>query len=372
MGSAGTRDSRRRRVLNDESRLGLSVVGRTDERSPDARKPRYGETAHIENHPQVSDLVPRRKRFVFAATLAVIGLAAGAETLLRIAADAPTGIPGVAAADLHALARGVMGWATVAAGLTGFALCRLIFSLRRHRVDDRRGNYRVWSWAALGCLAWPLCAITGLHRVVAQAAVASTGVKLLAAGAEWWLAPGLLVSAWIAYRLRAEMKEAPGSLTVLVIALACYAIAAVGASGWLPSAWGEWSTAAVRSLPLVGHALAVASLAGFARYVVLDVQGLIDHAPHRERSSRKRKTAKSEREEESPAEEPAKIAISKPRESRRQDTDKAPSPAAETPQLDWVGDEDEADDSDDSQPRKLSKAERKRLRNQQRQNRRAA
>lgn len=384
--ASGTRDSRRRRVLNDESRLGSTLgIVRDGDDDESSTPPRYGERALVHHHPLVSDLVPRRKRSVLALAVCLLGVAAGAEALLQIRPDAPTGLPGVATADLHAVGHGLILWTTALTGLVGFLLCRFIYSLRRHRVDDRRGSYRVWRVAAWACVVWPLCAATQLHAVGGRAAAAATGWQLTAGATEWWLAPAMLVSAWIGYRLLGEMKESQGAAALLLIALACYSFAAVASGGWILAVWEPWSSSMVRTLPLVGHVIALTGLTGFARYVVLDVQGLVDHAPAVERRRRQKKAtpAKASRSAKSPESKPQQDdqadnqaaqrndSRSSNRSSDKQrDDDAAADADSLAGQLKWAHSGNDSDRRDD-QPRKLSKAERKRLRNQN-QNRRAA
>jgi hypothetical protein len=148
-----------------------------------------------------------------------------------------------------------------------------------------------------------------------------------------------LVGGWIFVRLLLEIGESRTSLTMLLAAAACYGVAAAGALGWAPAALGGWSGALTGALPLVGHTIALAGLMIFARYVVLDVQGLIDHAP--------RAAAPAA------AKEPAAPAAPAIQSMSQQ--------ASES----W-NDDDEDDEDEDGVGRKLSKADRKRLRKQQR------
>lgn len=70
------RVGRRRRVFNDEVRnaSGMAAASYGGELDPDV--PRYGEQANIENHPQVTDFVPRRELAGCLMLLAGIGTAA--------------------------------------------------------------------------------------------------------------------------------------------------------------------------------------------------------------------------------------------------------------------------------------------------------
>jgi hypothetical protein len=351
MSSNIARDGRRRRFLTDESRntagaqasLAMNTVDSAD-------APRYGELASIEHHPQISDYVPRRKRAVLATLSGGALVAVAAEAISHGAASIAAALPGVSAEQVSAqLAGGMIAWTSAIALLAVAGLARLIFSLRRHRVDDVRGRYRVWKWIAWGGLALSINAVIGLHAIVADAATAATGWSLTVAGAEWWLAPLALIGGWIAVRLALEIAESRISLAMLVIAGTCYVVGASGALGWAPAWLGGWHGALVTAVPLVAHAFALTSMMLFARYVVLDVQGLVDHAP------RPAKKPKAKKAAESTAPAAAAIIPAARREA-------APAIAVRQPADD--ADEDGAE-GDDVDGRYLSKSERKRLRKQQ-------
>src|SRR5204863_8373822 len=61
----------------------------------------------------------------------------------------------------------------------------LIYSLRRHKVDDYRGRYRVWLPAAAALLLLSVDAPTGLHRVAAGTIVRLSGVTTFGDGPIW-------------------------------------------------------------------------------------------------------------------------------------------------------------------------------------------
>lgn len=334
------RGGRRRRVLNDEVRSasGLSVASyQSGASDPDA--PRYGEQANVEHHPQVTDYVPRRARAVVVTLLAGTAVAAGAQAITRFAEPIAAAIPGVDASALSSqLAGGMVAWSSAIALLLAAMLAKLTYSLRRHRVDDYAGRYRVWRWIAWGGMLASINSIIHMQTLVADVVVAATGMSLTATGSEWWLAPLTLVGGWIFVRLLLEISESRTSLTMLLAAAACYGVAAAGALGWAPAALGGWSGALTSALPLVGHTIALAGLMVFARYVVLDVQGLIDHAPR------------------TVAPVAAKVPVA-PTASVAQ--------AASPPVQSW-SDDAEYDEDEDGVGQKLSKADRKRLRKQQR------
>lgn len=331
------RGGRRRRVLNEEARS-ASAVTLAYRAGGDADAPRYGEQANIEHHPQVTDFVPRKKRTIMLLMAAGLGTAAGAEAVAHFAGSVAKAVPGLTAADLsERIAGGAVAWTSAVMLLTAALLAKLIYNLRRHRVDDVQGRYRVWRWLSVGALLASINSVVGAQAIVAKMLAAMTGWSLTASAAEWWLAPVALVGGWIFVRLLLEISESRSSLSLVLVAAACYGVAAAGALGWSPAILETWGDALMRGLPLAGHAFALAGLVWFARYVVLDVQGLIEHAPRRATArASKKKSAESV------------VAI---RDAASQDS--------------YDDEQEEAGEEADG-VRKLTKADRKRLRKQNR------
>jgi hypothetical protein len=347
------RDGRRRRVLNDEFRSAsnLSLAAYSTAAEPGA--PRYGEQASVENHPQITDYVPRRKRAVMVTLLAGLGVSAGAGALVHFAEPIASWLPGSPSSQvLSNIAVGAGAWASVAALLLCATLAKLIYSLRRHRVDDYAGRYRVWRWVVGGALLASISVTVGIGDAITTLCVAATGKSLSATGAEWWLIPLAVVGAWIGVRLMFEISESRSSLVMFFAAACCYAGAAVGACGWSPQGLGVWGDAVLGGLPLAGHTFALAGLMIFGRYVVLDVQGLIEHKPRtvREKSQKKAAPAPAVKLAATPSHEAA-AKLGARIESK------------------FVGGEEseiEGEQRGDEQGRKLSKAERKALRRERR------
>src|SRR5262249_6251540 len=123
-------------------------------------------------------------------------------------------------------------------------------------------------------------------------------------------------------------------------------------------------TPVMGALTLAGHVLALATMMLYARYVVLDVQGLIEHKPRRPAPAPKSRATKEMSHAAAAPAGAASSAATAPAAKRAVELKPAPQ---------WDED-DEAGDADDDEPgdRRLSKAERKRLRKiQARQNRAA-
>jgi hypothetical protein len=354
------RDQRRRRVLNEELRSasGALAASASTHSAASADAPRYGEQAGIEHHPQITDFIPRRKRAVLTTLAVGVGVAVGTQFVAQNAATLAAVLPGVPARQVAGqLAHGVAAWVAAVGLLLVAALARIIYSLRRHRVEDVRGRYRVWRWIAASALVASLNAVVGAHQLVARAAAAVTGWSLTTSANEWWLAPLALVAGWIGVRLVLEIAESRAALGLTALAGMTYAVAAAAALGWVPAALGVSAAALAGALPLVGHTLALAAMMVFARYVVLDVQGLIEHKPHRPAASAaKARRATVKAPATAAASTPVATAAASASASKPTPTTAKTAASASS----WTEDEEDADDN--SGDRRLSKAERKRLR----------
>ena len=355
MAGKRTREGRRRRVLCEEVRAHAEypIDGTTDAVDDDA--PRYGEQANIENHPQITDYIPRRRRAVVKIVSGVLLVAAAGQTLAHYAEAAAASVPGITAdAVRQQVADGLLAWMAAVVLLMTAATMRVIHSLRRHRVDDQHGRYRVWRWAALAALACSVNAVISGHVVLASAAAESIGWSMTTGAAEWWLAPAALLGVWILSRLMLELAESRSALVLAIAALACYGVAAAGALSCNPEFLADWSDSLTRSLPLIGHALVFGAVLSFARHVVLDVQGLIEHSRKPPAESRTAATAEAAGVDDRTTTREAAATLKAPEEQNG---------GAAKPHAEWV-DGSEPEERDERPSRKLSKAERKRLRKQ--------
>ena len=198
MGGSLGRDGRRRRVLNEEmaaaSATQAAVRASKDLTTNKTPRSTYGEAASSPNHVRVSDFVPRRAStlwFVWALGLLVVsGLVA-----LDYYQDALWPWLGETPASGNALlstsgAGSIGSWFASVVLLLTAAHGVFIYSTRRHRLDDYRGRYRVWLWAALACLLLSINSITGIHAVLAATVARCVGWTALPGHAVWWLAVG--------------------------------------------------------------------------------------------------------------------------------------------------------------------------------------
>ena len=359
------RNSRRRRVLNEEALSASSAhlaLRADDDDESTGGGPRYSDAAGVEHHPQVTDFLPRRYRSIWLTAIVGVATTAVIEALYWFAVPAAGryGFDVAAAFDLAAVG-GVAGWLASVLLLGSAATCLLIYSLRRHRIDDIKGRYRIWLVAAVACVCLSLESVAPIHRVIAAAAAYHTGWTGLRGHAAWWLALGGLPLAWIAARAWLDARESRLSAATLAVAYLAFGVAIASFLGFGPALEPRGKVMASAGAALVGYWMLLIGIVSYGRFVVLDAQGLI---PVRARSRTVSQQAKvvKDREVKHIASHTT-AASSGPLRAFRESLGSAPTPAQATQ---WVdGSEPEPNgygDELDSGGRKLSKAELKRLR----------
>jgi hypothetical protein len=336
--------------------------------------PRYSDAAGVENHPQITDFVPRRYRMIVLLLLAGLTTAmilGGLHYFLPTIAASLGG--GVEPLDL-AIAGSMADWVTAVVLLLATATCLLIYSIRRHRIDDYRGRYRVWFAASVACLVLSANSVAGLHNLLAQTLGHCTGWTALRSGAAWWLILAGPPLAWITVRAFFDLKECRLAASLIAGAFACYAIAAASYFGFIPAAEPRMETLLEGVSVLLGHWLVLAAATTYARYVVLDAQGLIARQAGSAKRRTEKPTAKSETQQASKT--PATVlSVAGYSRAKTLQIQPAKTPADSKSWIDGSRPEresyDDADDDDSSGPSRLSKSERKRLRKLKAQNRAA-
>jgi len=378
----GHTDDRRRRVLTEE------VVGGAAGRSATAARPAgdphanlYADAAKVENHRRLSDLIPRRMSIV--SVLAVLGGAAiGSLVALHHWARTSSG---ALATALDLERHGSIGrWLGATWMLTAAAISLLLFSLRRHKQSDYHGRYRVWLWTALAAVGMSLCSAAPVHQVMAEQLAMRTAWQLPGGTLLFWLLPlgGLL--AVLAVRLLLEIRTSRLALTALLLAMVCHAAGLTLSHTGGAVLSESVSVLAAGGSQMAGHFLLLLGLLLFARHVLLEIEGRL---PRREKSEPKVKPAAAtaskpadslSRKIDPPHETPPAPSVRQDAsarntsrrlreeadeeeewyESQRHDRKKNKHHRAE----DDERDEQDLDDEESDGGRKLSKAERKRLR----------
>lgn len=367
------RSGRRRRVLNEEVRSSSHAARSSiTAYSAASHATRYSEAAGVENHAQITDFVPRKYRTIVTLLLAGVTTAVTlgalhyfAEVLAKAA-----GLVDVRPFDLSA-PNSIGDWISAVILMLASAFCLLVYSIRRHKINDIRGRYRIWLAASLACVVLSADSITGLHTVLATSLTHFTGWTALRGGAAWWFLIAGLPLAWIAVRALLDVRECRLAGTLMLAAIACHTAAGANFLGWMPTVGQEHEAMVTGIATFIGHWFAFTAIVSYARFVVLDAQGLVTVR----RATTKKPTAdKPKQVSESKTTASAKPTILSVAGYTRPKLAEEPATADK-----WVDGSrferesyDDADeDDDDSGVGKLSKADRKRLRKLKAQNRAA-
>ena len=376
------RNGRRRRVLNEEvlSASSSHAVLRAVPKSDSSRAvPRYSEAAGVENHAQITDFVPTRYRSIAMLTAAGIFTT----TLLAVLHYFAAPIASVfGAAEITAFNLAAPGsfasWVASVVLLLISTGCTVVYSIRRHRIDDFRGRYRIWLVAAGACFLLSANSVACFHSVLAASMSHFTGWTALPGGAIWWLVVLGLPLAWIAFRTIVDVRESRLAVSYLVTSICSYVVAAITGLGAISVADARAGTTIAGGALLIGHWLAFAAVVSYARFVVLDAQGMVAASP---RITGKRKTQKSAGQSKADdtlstrAEGPSTISAAEFARRKQQLAQSGKSLASASQWVDGSHPErdryEDGDDDESNDDRKLSKSERKQLRKIKMQNRAA-
>ena len=284
------RDSRRRRVFNEEALSASSAhlaVGATRWKKSRPTPPRYSEAAGVEHHPQVTDFFPRRFRTIGALAAVGVGTTAAIEALHRFVAPlaGKYGFESTTAFDLSTSGN-VASWISAVVLALASVTCVLIYSLRRHRIDDFKGRYRLWMAAAIAAAILSLESVAPVHRLVASVAAYHTGWTALRGHAAWWLLLAGLPLGWISLRAWLDARESRLAAVALGEALVAYCVAVASYLGIRPEISPQSELMVTAGATLVGHWMLLVGVVSYGRFVVLDAQGLIPRS-ERERTASK-------------------------------------------------------------------------------------
>jgi hypothetical protein len=269
-------DQRRRRLLADDlsSRNELTQC-RAWSGNVTLPTSHYGDAAFLKEQIRLLDLIPRRKvvlvLMLFAAAAAIAGLEVGYSWMLDRAAH---GAAVVAAFDLSAKAS-LGGWFSSLLLVAAAAVALLVYSVRRHRVDDYRGHYRIWFWAAACWFFLATDQAAGLRETLRDVMIAVTGTKLSGDGAIWWVVVYAVGLGAIGSRLLIDMWPAMFSMSLLVFAAFAQAAAVAVRLGLLPQAVDGSAAMYWSAAEMCGNLAILAAMTIHARYVLFDAEGLL-------------------------------------------------------------------------------------------------
>lgn len=278
----------------DDSRL-ASGADEGEESPSEASAPKaarkssksYPDDALASRQMRLTDLLPIHAWMVLAICC-VLSLAATGIHFAHLQRDALLEFFGPAGAIFDVGQPGSLGRGLnvlLLAGATGASY--LIYSLRRHKMDDYRGHYGIWLWVALILFTLTASEFTGATGLIETIVERNAPVALdsrmplivhsiVAFGALLFLA-----------RLGAEMQQCRSAIAVLVLLLGAVGIVVALEAGWKPNGADIPEDLLGYHARMASRGLLLAMLLVYGRYTRLDALGGIKV---REKKPRKKPT----------------------------------------------------------------------------------
>ena len=356
---------RRRRVLLDDNSAASSNKSTPNKSKRQAGSAlKYAEAARVDCEARISDLIPTRVYSLLCWFLGGFTLVTGLVVLhgYRFQWAQYLGSGCLSILDLTQQPNLATWFSTVALAVASFTAV-LIYKIRRHRVDDYRAGYRIWVWTAGFLLLASVNTATGLEDATRGVALHLTGTLIWGDGYVWWVL--LVVATFIplACLLTLDLRRSPGATLVLLSAMGCYGLAALMRMQIIVSGDVQAQAVLTSVATLLGHLMIVMGVWIFARSVYLGAQEKLP--------LEKMEGAKKDR---ASAMESKWSVKNRSQEKHLQETFQTRKTDLEV-EADTEGHhEDLADsfDTETTQSKRLSKAERRRLRKQQRRQNKAA
>lgn len=303
-------ERRRRRFLDDAhnvsgAELRQPVSSVAGEAGCPAKS--YTEAANLARERAVCTLLPAR---LLTIALAVGGCLLLVAACLLLHVGSPLLASVVPAEDVAFLRldapRSVGNWLASTLLAIGGAAAVFIYSLRRHRIDDYHGRYRVWIWILAVCLVASLAETTGLGRLARGMCQLAADWSTLRNEVLWPTTVGLIAAA-MGVRLFFEIRKCRWTVAALAATVLCFLVAAAAHQDW-PARWNDaGKTLLARGSWLAGYVFVLATFLLYARHVQLDVAGALTVRAKRKRS--RAKATKGEDVPSEPSEPPAKPAL---------------------------------------------------------------
>lgn len=355
------RSERRRRVLGED---GPGTAEATALRVATGTGRLYTDAASRQQQPRITDLIPQRTRwYVLLFGCGILGIAA-LETGYYLLRDLQAVASQEQLESLNlAQPRSISSWfCSVLFGVSA-VLAALLYSIRRHRVDDYHCRYRVWLWVGAISIWLSVNEIAGVNE--SALALILHGLKRYGVpGSIFW--PGLcgVIAAYVALRFMLEIRRSKGSLWTALLAGAALAVKVAIEQGAIVITKVQSLAMATSALQMFSELSFVLACSIYARYVLLEVEGRVRQKPKAPRPAKKKIAPAAST---APAAAPAPVKLhttaSAPAAAQKPNaaplTERKPAPATKPANF---------DPEEMLEPRGghgMSRAERKRLRREQ-------
>ena len=365
---SGNGGGRRRRVLFEEPLK--ATEGARDAPAFRVAQPdgsvSFSEAARADCQARITDLLPTRVYSLAVVFLVGMTVIAALELLhsLRTSWAWALGTKYFTALDLS-LPGNLSDWYGAFMLMCAAIASVLVYTIRRHRVDDYRARYRIWLWA--GCLLFgaSIDAVAGIHRIVQGVLIHVTAHELFGDGTIWWMLVIGGISIALVVFLLGDIRHSRMSTSALATSALLYIVSAALQLQLLPSLYEPLYSMAVTLVTLAGHLMLLMSILWYARHVFLAAAGVLPVRAVRPKRRSQPKTAPAASAKPVGAQaRSASSQTSNKAARRRSDLDTQKISNADHAAA-ISGQDDESPDGN-SPSRKLSKAERRRLRKQMR------
>ncbi len=275
---SGQRDERRRKVLLDDS-------GAEGDRAPtpnnkaaksDAIAKAYATAAVEETETRIADLIPTRPLGVVVLSLLGLTAIAAVQALYTFVPDwrAALGEEGIAPFDV-AQRGSINSWLSAVLLAGSAAMSVLIYMIRRHKMDDYRGRYRMWLWAAAALVLASVNTVAGLHNALDAFVLQFAEKSLFTHLPGWSLVAVSFFGGIIGLRVLMDMWRSRGSSVALAAAGSIYAGAAALKILQPLSAQPMLATMVFALTLSLGHLALALALVVYGRRVLLEARGLL-------------------------------------------------------------------------------------------------
>lgn len=234
---------------------------------------RYHDKALRENQPRLTDLIPRSMwaylSMILLGVMSVYGIHRG-YSWAQQSEIAPAGL-------FDLLKPGsISAWFMSFLLLMISAASAQLYLLRRHRMDDYRGNYRCWLWIGIVTILLSIDAATGAHRMISMMIDPLEIDGVWSNASTWWVCILSLVCGYQMVRVLIETRYRPLICLTSAAGLTALIAAAV-------ITVGLWPQATIESKALLIHGGLFAYMMTtwfFARRIYLDAQVDSDATDH--------------------------------------------------------------------------------------------
>ncbi|MEE2781528.1 MAG: hypothetical protein VX431_04925 [Planctomycetota bacterium] len=258
-------DDRRRRMLVEES----------PHEAPQKKKARGGAATEyaadtMGQQPQCIDFLPRRG-WLHLALWFVTGLGVAGLVMLDRWQQARSDGPWEIFQLQHPAS--LATWCVTVGLLLVAVLSLSIFSLRRHRQSDYHTRYRWWIWVSATALFSSVAALTGWQEVAARATASLSGWNIPGGHQLFWLAPVGLLYSFLALRLILELRGCRLAMLAVVASWSAFCFRSVMILDFDFGVFQAWKGTLEGACVVSMVALLCCGLLWYARYVLLDVEG---------------------------------------------------------------------------------------------------